>query len=62
MSIDWERLGGIFQIPIFRRWVEERILAFRHPDPVLNNQIQDALEVREDFTDLEDVLEDEPIN
>ena len=49
----------IFQLPLFDG---EAIQAFSHPDPERTERILDALELQQTFEDLEDVLEDEPIN
>lgn len=53
------RITEIIQLPLFGG---EPILAVSHPDPKRNEAILDALEDQEMQEDLEDVLQDEPIN
>jgi len=59
--IEYVRLGftKIIHLPLFGR---EPIQAFSHPDPRCNEKILDALDEMEMAEDLEDVLEDKPIN
>lgn len=60
MTIDRIILGfsRIF-LPLFRK---EAVQVFSHPDPERNEAILDALDEQAMFEDIEDVLQDEPIN
>lgn len=48
-----------FVLPLFNG---EAIQVFSHPDPEKNEAILEALDEQQMFEDLEDVLEDEPVN